>query len=276
MDKFTLCADDFGLSKSVNEGIITLVEKGRLNAVSCMSMSEHFADAIHLIKVAKSAPHPVEFGLHITLTEYEPLTKIPTLAPEYILPSIGKLILKSYLGQLNLTEVSNEIRQQVTQFQETFGHAPHFIDGHQHAHILPGIRDIILKYGNEDCWVRQCTAPLSSVLKMRTALPRTLLISALSQKLARTLHTNAIPQHAQFFGINNFDTTEDFAKLMDKWLYHIAKLDKKSLIMCHPGLETEPDEPTIHDPIRNRRPQEYKYLASDQFPMDMNKYGLSL
>jgi len=270
----TLCADDFGLSKPVNDGIISLVEKGRLNAVSCMAVGKHIGYAPRLLESIRNAPHKIELGLHITLTEYIPLGEMPMLAPDGTLPSIGSLILKSHLRLLNLNEISIEIKRQVETFENTFGQKPNFIDGHQHAHILPGIRDIVLQSGSTERWIRQCTAPLSTILKMRNALPRTLLISMLSRKLKTQLLTRNIPHPAHFFGVNDFNVNEDFAELMDKWLYHVADRSGNSLIMCHPGFDTK--DAVIHDPIRARRPQEYAYLASEQFAYDMKKYGLSL
>jgi len=274
LSSLTLCADDFGLSPSVNDGIIELVESGRLNAVSCMTVGNHIDDASRLLKAIKKAPHKVELGLHTTLTEYKPLAEMPNLAPDGIFPSIGSLILKSHLRQLDRQEISNEIERQVEKFVETFGHKPHFIDGHQHAHILPGIREHILDHASSDCWVRQCTASVASILKMRIALPRTLLISMLSRRLKAQLSAQSIPHPAQFLGVNDFNVNEDFAALMDKWLYHAAKHDGNSLIMCHPGFDTK--DIAIHDPIRARRPQEYAYLLSEKFLNDLKKYGLSL
>ena len=40
-----------------------------------------------------------------------------------------------------------------------FGRPPDFIDGHQHVHLFPQVRDAVLKVVAEaapDAWVRQC------------------------------------------------------------------------------------------------------------------------
>ncbi|GCB60597.1 hypothetical protein scyTo_0012768 [Scyliorhinus torazame] len=39
-------------------------------------------------------------------------------------------------------KVDQELRGQVDLFCELTGHLPHHMDGHQHVHVLPGIRDI--------------------------------------------------------------------------------------------------------------------------------------
>jgi len=238
-----------------------------------MSVGKHFHAGVPLLKKAAGK---TEIGLHLTLTEYEPLGAMPNLAAENQLPSIGSLILKSQLRQLNQQEIAEEVERQITAFEDAFGHKPHFIDGHQHAHILPGIREVVLTYGNEDCWIRQCSLPLTSIFKMRIALPRALLISSLSRNLKSRLKSKNIPHHEQFFGVNNFNTDEDYAAFMDTWLYYAAKREVRSLIMCHPGMTASKDEAHIHDPIRIRRPQEYAYLSSEQFEHDLNKYGLAL
>ena len=39
----------------------------------------------------------------------------------------------------------NEIAAQLRMFVHTFGRAPDFIDGHQHVHLFPQIRDAVLE-----------------------------------------------------------------------------------------------------------------------------------
>ena len=43
-----------------------------------------------------------------------------------------------------------------------FGRPPDFIDGHQHVHLFPQVRDAVLKVAAEaapDAWLRQCGRP---------------------------------------------------------------------------------------------------------------------
>ena len=64
-----LCADDYGISPSVNAGIRELIARGRLNATSVMVAAPHLgddeADALELLN---SGAKRAALGLHVTLT----------------------------------------------------------------------------------------------------------------------------------------------------------------------------------------------------------------
>jgi predicted glycoside hydrolase/deacetylase ChbG (UPF0249 family) len=40
MKRIVLCADDFGQSAAISQGILQLVQAGRLSAVSCMTEAD--------------------------------------------------------------------------------------------------------------------------------------------------------------------------------------------------------------------------------------------
>src|SRR5665811_2226741 len=64
-----LCADDYGLSPSVNAGIRELIARGRLNATSVMVAAPHLGDdeaaALDLLNAGEKR---AATGLHVTLT----------------------------------------------------------------------------------------------------------------------------------------------------------------------------------------------------------------
>ena len=64
-----LCADDFGISNSVNAAIRDLVVRGRLNATSVLVVapSFHRSEAIALDALNSVGPR-VAIGLHLALT----------------------------------------------------------------------------------------------------------------------------------------------------------------------------------------------------------------
>src|ERR1700687_3702675 len=64
-----LCADDYGISPSVNTAIRDLIMRGRLNATSVMVVAPSFrrAEAISL-GILNSGHQRVAIGLHVTLT----------------------------------------------------------------------------------------------------------------------------------------------------------------------------------------------------------------
>jgi len=275
---FTLCADDFGLNDHVNKGILDLVESGRINAVSCMSVCENLANGAEQLKTFIAANLEIQVGLHVTLTEYAPLTSMPTFTSEKF-PSIGNLLLRTHSKRISPVEIENEISAQVNRFEEIFGFSPHFLDGHQHAHILPGIRQAVVKVAKErlssNGWIRSCYQPIGSILSTRTSLPRTLLISLLARGLAKLSHANGIASNKAFYGVNNFTADASYRELMKKWLAAAAQ-DKGSVVcMCHPAIGSSPDS-GVYDPIAEHRPYEHAYLSSDGFLQDLRSAGIEL
>ncbi|MEP3233587.1 MAG: ChbG/HpnK family deacetylase [Hyphomicrobiales bacterium] len=272
---FTLCADDFGLKKSVNDGIIDLVRKGRLNAVSCMSGGDSFESGVgQLLNAASDAAHDLKIGLHLTLSEYAPLTVMPKLAPNGTFPSINQTLLSSHLGRIDKREITLEIEAQIERFKEVAGQLPDFVDGHQHVHLMPTVRSCLvecIQNNGLSGFVRLCDD------QGRTSRAiKTMILSKLSQRMRKLLDQASIAHNDVFLGVNDFDTSEDFGLLMQGWLKHAATASSCPLIMCHPAFAPYSDEVAIHDPIQNRRIDEWTYLASDAFAADMLDAGLKL
>ncbi|TWW61069.1 Carbohydrate deacetylase [Takifugu flavidus] len=48
-------------------------------------------------------------------------------------------------GQLSMNQVEVELRAQIKLFQDLTGHLPHHMDGHQHVHVLPEVREVFAK-----------------------------------------------------------------------------------------------------------------------------------
>ncbi|MEP1442294.1 MAG: ChbG/HpnK family deacetylase [Hyphomicrobiales bacterium] len=272
---FTLCADDFGLKKSVNDGIIDLVAKGRLNAVSCMSGGDSFeTGAGELREAAAASKHDVTLGLHLTLSEYAPLTPMPKLAPQGVFPTINKTLISSHLGRLHKREITDEIEAQIERFSQVMGRLPDFVDGHQHVHLMPIVRACLIECSQNkglSGFVRLCDDKGYAPKGIKA-----MILSRLSKTMRKLLEQANIAHNDVFLGVNDFDSTEDFAPLMQGWLKQAAASSGWPLIMCHPALAPYQDESAIHDPIKNRREDEWTYLASDAFQVDMKNAGLML
>ena len=278
MKRFTLCADDFGLNGGINQAILDLINKKRINAVSCMSIFEDNKKSASQLAKAVHKNGNVQIGLHLTLTEYSPISSMPDFAPNGF-PSIKTILVKSHLRRLNKQELENEIIAQIDSFHNLFGFAPDFLDGHQHVHVLPVIRDIVLNAAVERLapggWVRSCHQAISSSIKTGTALSRTLLISRLSSQLQRHLIAKNIDTNHHFWGINEFDPISNYRSLFIKWLAAAAKTQGPVLFMCHPGqVDYGIDLPD--DPIALHRPNEYAYFGSPEFLEDLSTHNFEL
>ena len=273
MSLLTLCADDFGLNFAVNQGIIQLVKAGRLNAVSCMVGGQAFLDGLPLLmKACEEAPTKIEIGLHLTFTEYEPLGVMKNLAPKGVLPPVTALLLKSHLRLLDKQELQDEIGRQWTRFVEVSGRAPDFIDGHQHVHLFPQMREAVVELAKAEFqksgWVRSCHTDIAQLRKHGLSSSRVRIISHLAKHMLHLLGTADIKTNPHFYGINDFNEGEDFAKLMQIWVSLATKRNEWAVIMCHPGLKS--DDEAVFDPIAARRIDEFEALLQSSSTYNLN------
>lgn len=268
-----LCADDFGLAPGVNEGIASLAEARRLSAVSCMAVMADWPKAAPRLE---SLGDRCDIGLHLTLTDHRPLSRMPGLAPAGALPPLGRLFAAAFTGRLDRQEVAAEITRQWDAFTQARGRLPDFVDGHQHIHLLPSIREAVLEL-LEQCprgtrpWLRVCWEPPARVLARRIAAFKAMLLAVLSLPLRRSAGRLGLAANDSFRGVHAFAADADYATMFPRFLRGGAR---QPLIMCHPGLVD--DALRAADAVVETRASEYDYLASSRFPSDLAAAGWRL
>ncbi|CAI0967517.1 MULTISPECIES: chitin disaccharide deacetylase [Serratia] len=131
-------ADDFGLSKGQNYGVIEAFHYGVVSSTTAMVNSAHIQHAANL-----SQRYPgLQIGLHFVLTHGYPLTAMPSLVNER--GELGKWLWeKAESAQLDLNEIHDELISQYDKFIAVFGKAPTHIDSHHHVHMLPQIYSLV-------------------------------------------------------------------------------------------------------------------------------------
>src|SRR5438876_1108370 len=139
--RIVLCADDYGQALAISQGIIHLIKEGRLSATSCMVNTSHWLDhAKWLIPYQ----HQIDIGLHFNLTSGN------ILSPGYVLKhgenffSLPILLLKTFFRNLDQVAIEAECHAQIDRFFDAMGFLPHYIDGHQHVHQFPIIREAVI------------------------------------------------------------------------------------------------------------------------------------
>lgn len=249
-----LCADDYGYNPAVSSAIRHLIENQRLNATSCMvNMPDFPAEAKALLALSA----PIFIGLHLDFTEGNFLS-----APTKPVYSLKKLILIAHTRLIDKIFIEQEIRAQLDRFEAAFGCPPDFIDGHQHIHQLPVIRNILLKIYKErlpaSCQLRN-TFPVCTAGKFWC---KSGVIAATGGwYFSRMLKKDRIPHNPQFSGIYNFSPDCSYRMLFKAWL---TAIQDNVLIMCHPGLSAMDSG----DSIAQARSMEYNYLSSNDFLQD--------
>ncbi|WP_115708500.1 ChbG/HpnK family deacetylase [Legionella sainthelensi] len=257
-----LCADDFGLNSEVSEGILKLVHKKRLSAVSCMTNMPNFVAYSQQLRSSKNS---VKIGLHFNLTEGNLMVH-----PRRKCFNLSELLIKSHMHSLKLSFIAQEFLAQLKQFTETMQRLPDFIDGHQHVHQFPVIRKVIL-----DLYEQRLKGSGISIRSVWPSLdlPQFRLKAKVlgftgGKVLAQQLIKFNIPHNVYFSGIYDFAEHANYRDLFRKWLC-FAK--ENTLIMCHPG-----EGINSADIIAPARCKELNYFLSDEFLTDCNEYHVRL
>jgi predicted glycoside hydrolase/deacetylase ChbG (UPF0249 family) len=270
-----LCADDYGISNSVNKAIRDLVLRGRLNATSVMTVAPSFnrSEAASLA-VLNAGTRRVAIGLHVTLTApFKPMSVgfLPVNAGEF--HALERMLLRGTLRTLDRNRLANEIETQLKAFVALFGRAPDFIDGHQHVQLFPQVREALLQVAMRQApqaWVRQCgrVAPAR-----RFADRKALLLDMLSRKFRSRAATYGVRTNPAFAGAYDFASANDgdFAARFPEFL---KRLPAHGVVMCHPGFVDAELERL--DPLTAQREREYAFLAGDAFPELLWAHGVTL
>ena len=259
-----LCADDYGLSPGVNRAIRDLIERGRLNATSVMVVGPAIGrDEVSALQTAAAGSPRCSIGLHITLTApFRPLTMhFQPLNGGMFLP-FPKVLRAGLLRRLDPEIIHAELMVQLAAFNELFGRAPDFVDGHQHAQLFPQVRDAFLtavKAAAPNAWVRQ--GGRNQPLAKRLGTPKALFLDILSAQFRRRASRANIAFNPGFAGAYDFSQQPDFSALMPQFL---DGLPEGGLIMCHPGFVDE----TLAslDPLTVQREREHAFLGGEHFP----------
>jgi predicted glycoside hydrolase/deacetylase ChbG (UPF0249 family) len=270
-----LCADDYGISPGVNQGIRELIEAGRLNATSVMVVGPAIGrDEVAKLQDAVSKSPHCAIGLHATLTApFHPVTMhYKPLRDEQFLPLAHKLR-GSLLRRFDTEMIRAELTAQIATFVTLFGRPPAYVDGHQHVQIFPQVREAFLtavKHGAPGAWVRQ--SGRMHRLSRRLDQPKALLLDTLSASFRKRATRAGVAFNPGFAGAYDFARESDFGALMTGFL---RDLPDGGLVMCHPG---HVDDVLISlDPFTDQRARELAYLGGDDFArlLDLSQVTLS-
>ena len=260
--KLSICADDFGITNKVSDAIINLVSLKRITETSCMVLPNSFQNKAKALMYYKNT---INIGLHLTLTDFKPLSKSGSLSDNQKMPSINKLIIKCLLKNISKRELTNEINLQLDQFEDTFKFQPKFIDGHHHVQQLPIIRDCLIeiinnRYSKNLPWVRNADEKFLKIMKRNISILKSISIGFFGKEIKKLTKNNSIKSNDGFSGIYNFSKNSDYEKLFRKFTDDI---EDNHLLMIHPG-HNDIDLSKL-DSVTYSRDLEYNFFSSENF-----------
>jgi chitin disaccharide deacetylase len=142
-----LSADDFGLSREVNEAVERAHRDGVLGAASLMVAALATSDAVER---AHTLP-TLRVGLHVVLVNGRPLLP-PEQVPDLVdrdgafLTDLGRAGVRFFFRPGARRQLEAEIRSQFEAFART-GLALDHVNAQNHMHVHPTVLGIILKVG---------------------------------------------------------------------------------------------------------------------------------
>jgi len=242
--KLILNADDYGWDKDATQGILQLIEAGKIHNVSILANHCSNQD----FKAIQSYSSAISCGLHVCLNEGKPLFKQTSSSIQneegYFYRS-AELFKKAILKKIKYADVYTEIKSQHNFLKEHGIEVTH-ADSHQHIHQYPFLSKMITHALHE-----------VGIKKIRSCTPysiydtRRLIISAFVFFTKQNINTFKHPDIL----ITDFTNKEFvFGADVQKIILQLNNSSYQAIEwMCHPALADRADS-YLH------RTQEYDFL----------------
>lgn len=149
MKYLIVSADDFGLSDSINNGIIKAYKGGIVTFLNFIPAGPAFENVLEFTKDVKLD----EIGAHLALTQITPVTDpsgISTLVAKdkKFHKSYIQFLLNLLLGKIDTGQIYIELKNQLDILKKT-GIPITNLSSHEHIHMVPAILDIFIRLAKE-------------------------------------------------------------------------------------------------------------------------------
>lgn len=248
-----VCVDDVGLHTGVTEAALDLGSAGRVSALSCLSDAPAWREAAPAL--LRALRGRVDFGLHLNFTEPWSSSRIKR--------PLARLVAAAFARALDRDAVRDDIRRQLDAFEDAAGDVPDFVDGHQHVHQLPVIRQALVDELTSRCpdrrpWLRHTGAaprgqgPLLPAGEQLKELGIALLGASALRSIAQVA---GFMQNRHLLGVYGFaGSAEDY---LARWRSWCSRASDRDLLVCHPAAACR----NVHDPIARARTFEFQALC---------------
>lgn len=235
-------ADDFGMHPSIDAAVLDLSARGIVTSTSVMSLYPVIPDSLQRLRSQGTS-----IGLHIDFTSEAAHQRYGT---RY---SLRSLIGATWTHRLRYAQAKIMIEDQIDAFMRLSGAAPVFVDGHEHIHQFPVIREALFAVLESAGWARK---PM--LRHTRPAGWQGVKAAIIDRLGAQSLHTLAQQSgyncNEGFAGVYGLQREAPLDHLWARWL--AAMPAQGGLIMCHPAITEDRGAFRLH---------EYRYLTSARF-----------
>ncbi len=246
-----VCADDFAFDDARNAAILRLASSGRISAVSCLTDAPSWRRAGVALRDLDAT---VAVGVHFNLTERYGHGERPLV--EWMLRALAR--------RIDGAAVRAELTRQLDKFTDVLGRRPDYIDGHQHVHAFPVIREIVQAVAAELARERP--------IRVRAVSPPFGATDAsFKRRVIQLLARGAWPEGAAalrmngaFGGDYSLTAAAPYARLFADW---IAAAPDGAMVMCHPACGEQAPAAAL---------QEFDFLSGDEYAALLAAHGVEL
>jgi predicted glycoside hydrolase/deacetylase ChbG (UPF0249 family) len=256
-----LNADDYAMDDGVDAAVLSLAAQGTLTAASAMVLAAGWPEAGRRL-----ADVEISRGLHLDFTS-------PFVSGSAAPRALPALLGAAFLGRLDQGALERAIGDQLERYDGVMKAPPDFVDGHQHVHQLPGVREALMRA------LRARYGALSEGIAMRLCLARrwrglkaAVVAGTGATAFASLAAAGRHPANSDFAGVYGFSPGADLARLWRGWLSGLV--GEAPLIMCHVATDQAPA--SVPDAIRGARLAEWRWLGSSAFRDLCTELGVRL
>ena len=200
-------ADDYAMDGGVDAAILKLAADGVVTATSAMVLSPTWTGA-----AAALADAPLSRGMHLDFTS-------PFAGDVFPRQTITGLTMRTHSGVLNRKLLRKEIDRQLSLFDSRMKALPDFVDGHQHCHLLPFVREALLDALAERYGADARRVSLRNCAPRRWRGVKAAIIARTGTFRLETLATERKHQmNSDFAGVYDFNEDADLEALWADWL----------------------------------------------------------
>ena len=211
--RFILNADNLGLSKAFNKGILESYQEGFLKSTSIVANGEAFDEAINFI-IPKCSD--LGIGIHLNISEGKSLCtdlEFLTNSEQVFNNSFWDILIKSYSSKDNsfFEEIEREFRRQIEKVLSKKQMITH-IDSHKHIHSIPPIFEIVCRLAKE-----------YGIKQVRTHFEKFYIIPDLHKHFSKTYFKNLIKlSYLNIFSLINEATTHKWGLKTNDYIIGIG------------------------------------------------------
>ncbi|MBF0531647.1 MAG: ChbG/HpnK family deacetylase [Candidatus Omnitrophica bacterium] len=271
--KLIVNADDFGLSRGVNRGIMTCYHSGIVRSASLMANGRAFDDAV---AAARDVPG-LGVGAHLNVVRGRPIAKadfIPHIVREGRFFLTGA-VLALRCSRTMLAEIETEYRAQIEKILQANVKITH-LDGEKHHHCFPPLFERVLRLAEEYAIpavrLAKETPRLSAGIKVFQTLPLWACAGFNQRQLRRSAARSAdFQQGIHLTGRMNREQVRDILRTLPPGVTELC---------CHPGYVDESHQQDIQDQgrfyIDATREAELRVLTDEAIQQEVTRLNIQL